>query len=268
MSSKVKQRIITGLIGGAAFIVLTVLGGWFYFALLLLLAIIGFMEYRRMNGVAAGHPLSLLGFAGTLVLFIPWDKFGIDTPAAIHTIWLLLFLLLIVTVLTKNVITIDGAALMLLGAIYVGYGFHAMFEVRNADNHGLLTTCMAFGSIWASDIGAYFTGRAFGKHKLWPSISPNKTIEGSIGGVVLSLAIAVIFALIYQDIISVGRALLIGLIAAVAGQLGDLIQSAYKRVRGIKDTGAILPGHGGVLDRCDSWLVVFPLLVMTGLLPL
>ncbi|SDW26759.1 phosphatidate cytidylyltransferase [Paenibacillus sp. CF384] len=263
-----KQRIITGLIGGAAFIFLTVLGGWFFFALLLLLAVIGFMEYTRMNGVSAKHPLSLIGLAGMLVLFIPWEDFGLDSPAAIHTIWLLLFLLLTVTVLTKNVITIDGAALMLLGALYVGYGFHAMYEVRNAELHGLLTTCLAFGAIWASDIGAYFTGRAFGRNKLWPSISPNKTIEGSIGGIVLSLAIAAIFAWIYPDIISISRALLIGLIAAVAGQFGDLIQSAYKRIRGIKDTGSILPGHGGVLDRCDSWLIVFPLLVMTELLPL
>ncbi|RAP76228.1 phosphatidate cytidylyltransferase [Paenibacillus montanisoli] len=263
-----KQRIITGLIGGAAFIFLTVLGGWFFFALLLLLAVIGFKEYARMNGVSATHPLSLIGFAGMLVLFIPWDEIGLESPAAIHTLWLLLFLLLAVTVLTKNAITIDGAALMLLGALYVGYGFHAMFEVRNAESHGLLTTCMAFGAIWASDIGAYFTGRAIGKHKLWPSISPNKTIEGSIGGIVLALAIAVVFALVYPDVITISRALLIGLTAAVAGQLGDLIQSAYKRIRGIKDTGALLPGHGGVLDRCDSWLIVFPLLVMTDLLPL
>ncbi|WP_308639277.1 phosphatidate cytidylyltransferase [Paenibacillus silvisoli] len=263
-----KQRIITGVIGGAAFIFLTVLGGWFFFALLLLLAIIGFKEYTRMNGVSATHPLSLIGFAGMLVLFIPWNDFGWESPAAIHTLWFLMFLLFTVTVLTKNAITIDGAALMLLGALYVGYGFHAMYEVRNADSHGLLTTCMAFGAIWASDIGAYFTGRAIGKRKLWPSISPNKTIEGSIGGIVLALAIAVVFALVYPDIITIGRALLIGLIAAVAGQLGDLIQSAYKRIRGIKDTGTLLPGHGGVLDRCDSWLIVFPLLVMTDLLPL
>ncbi|BBH20838.1 phosphatidate cytidylyltransferase [Paenibacillus baekrokdamisoli] len=263
-----KQRIITGLIGGAIFVLLTVAGGWYFYGLLLLLALVGFWEYIRMNSLSWRHPASLVGFAGVLILLFPWHELDIQQPNGLHMLWLLLFLLLIVTVLTKNKFTIDGAALLLLGALYVGYGFHAMFEVRNAGSHGLLATFLAFGSIWASDIGAYFFGRAIGKHKLWPSISPNKTIEGSLGGVILSIIVALVFAWIYPDLIPFGRAILIGLTAAVAGQLGDLIQSAYKRVRGIKDTGSILPGHGGVLDRCDSWLIVFPLLIMMELLPL
>ncbi|MFC5648989.1 phosphatidate cytidylyltransferase [Paenibacillus solisilvae] len=263
-----KQRIITGLIGGAVFVALTVAGGWFFYGLLLLLALIGFFEYTRMNGLLWKHPASLIGFAGVLVLLFPWNEFDVHQPDGIHMFWLLMFLVLTITVLTKNKMTIDDAALMLLGVLYVGYGFYAMFEVRNAEAHGLLATFLAFGSIWASDIGAYFCGKAFGKTKLWPSISPNKTIEGSLGGVVLSLIVAVLFSFVYPDIISIGRALGIGLIAAVAGQLGDLIQSAYKRIRGIKDTGTILPGHGGVLDRCDSWIIVFPFLIMTQLLPL
>ncbi|MBW7473263.1 phosphatidate cytidylyltransferase [Paenibacillus oenotherae] len=263
-----KQRIVTGVIGGAIFILLTILGGWFFYGLLLLLALIGFWEFIRMNGLQWHHPASLIGYAGVLFLLVPWGELGLREPSALHMIWLLMFLLLAATVMTKNKFTIDGAALLLLGALYVGYGFNAMFEVRNGDMHGLLTTLMAFGAIWASDSGAYFTGRAFGKHKLWPSISPNKTIEGSLGGVLLAVIVTAIFAFAVPDVIDLGRALLIGLVAAIAGQLGDLIQSAYKRVRGIKDTGALLPGHGGVLDRCDSWLIVFPLLVMTDLLPL
>src|SRR5262249_22809823 len=119
----------------------------------------------------------------------------------------------------------------------------------------------------ASDAGAYFVGKAMGRHKLWPSISPNKTIEGSVGGVVLSIITALIFAICAPSIIDIPKALLIGLIVAVAGQLGDLIQSAYKRVRNIKDSGSILPGHGGVLDRFDSWIIVFPLLILTDLIP-
>ncbi|GGD68075.1 phosphatidate cytidylyltransferase [Paenibacillus nasutitermitis] len=263
-----KQRIITGVIGGALFIVLTVLGGWFFYGLLLLLAVIGFAEFTRMNGLAWYHPASLIGFAGMLFLLVPWEELDRVPPPTLHILWLLMFLVLTVTVLTKNKMTIDNAALLLLGALYVGFGFDAMYEVRSSDANGLLTTCLAFGTIWASDIGAYFIGKAIGKHKLWPAISPNKTIEGSLGGVVLSLLVAAVFAVIYPDAIGLGHALLIGFVAAVAGQLGDLIQSAYKRVRGIKDTGSILPGHGGVLDRCDSWIVVFPLLVLTDLLPL
>ncbi len=221
-----------------------------------------------MNGFGPNHPASLIGYAGMLVVLIPWDELGLSFSSSLPIVWLVMFLLLAVTVVTKNRMTIDGAAFVLLGILYVGYGFHTMYVVRSADSHGLLTTLMAFGSIWASDVGAYFAGRAIGRHKLWPSISPNKTIEGSLGGIVLAVAVAALFSLSAPGVIGIGRALLIGLAAAVAGQFGDLIQSAYKRVRGIKDTGAILPGHGGVLDRCDSWLAVFPLLVMTGLLPL
>ncbi|MBW7453773.1 phosphatidate cytidylyltransferase [Paenibacillus sepulcri] len=263
-----KQRIVTGVIGGAIFIILTVLGGWFFYGLLLLLALIGYAEFTKMNGLAWHHPASLIGFAGMLFLLIPWEELGTVPPQTLHMLWLLMFLALAVTVLTKNKMTIDSAALLLLGALYVGFGFESMYEVRSGEAYGLLTTCLAFGTIWASDIGAYFIGKAIGRHKLWPAISPNKTIEGSLGGVALSLVVAAVFALAAPDAIGMGQALLIGLVAAVAGQLGDLIQSAYKRVRGIKDTGSILPGHGGVLDRCDSWIAVFPLLVLTGLLPL
>ncbi|MOA34727.1 Phosphatidate cytidylyltransferase [compost metagenome] len=142
-----------------------------------------------------------------------------------------------------------------------------MIDVRQMEQHGLFWTFLSFCCIWASDIGAYFVGRAIGKNKLWPSISPNKTVEGALGGVFMSLVVSVLFALFAPELVSVPKALLIGLLAAVAGQFGDLIQSAYKRVRDIKDTGKLLPGHGGVLDRCDSWLIVFPLLSLTELLP-
>ncbi|MCA0754069.1 phosphatidate cytidylyltransferase [Paenibacillus sp. N4] len=261
-----RQRIITGVIAGAIFVALTVAGGWLYTGLMILLAMIGFTEYVRMNGVAWSHSSSLLGYAGVLLFVLPWSEWGI-TVSGLTIVWMLGFLLLAITVLTKNKTTIDGAALMLLGALYVGYGFAAMIEVRQIEGHGLFWTFLTFFCIWSSDIGAYFFGKAFGKTKLWPSISPNKTIEGSLGGVVLSLIVSAIFALAAPELISLPQALLVGLIAAVAGQFGDLIQSAYKRVRGIKDTGALLPGHGGVLDRCDSWLIVFPLLWLTELLP-
>lgn len=262
-----RQRLITGVLAAALFVALTIIGGAFYTGLLILLAVIGFAEYVRMNGVGQGHPLALLGYAGVLLFVLPWSSWGVQLPSLGAITWMLAFLMLAVTVVTRNGTTIDGAALMLLGVVYVGYGFSAMIDVRGIESHGLLWTFMSFGCIWASDIGAYFVGRAVGRHKLWPSISPNKTIEGAIGGIVLSLAVAFAFALGAPETVSIGKALIIGAVAAVAGQFGDLIQSAYKRVRGIKDTGRLLPGHGGVLDRCDSWLIVFPLLVLSDLIP-
>lgn len=263
-----KQRIATGLLAGLLFAAAAVLGGWYYNVLLLLLALIGFYEYVRLNDMKLGHPLVLCACAGLVVIVFPWEQAGLSAFPNQNVIWPLAALLLAITVLTKNKATLDGAALLLMGAVYIGFGFAAMIDVRDTEPNGLFWTALAFGCIWASDTGAYFAGRWLGRTKLWPAISPNKTVEGAAGGVLAALAVAAVFALAAPEWLSVGRALAIGLAASVAGQLGDLIQSAYKRLRGVKDTGRLLPGHGGVLDRCDSWLIVFPLLVLTGLIPL
>ncbi|REJ16697.1 MAG: phosphatidate cytidylyltransferase [Paenibacillaceae bacterium] len=262
-----KQRIATGLLAGLLFAAAAVLGGWYYNVLLLLLAIIGFYEYVRLNDMKLGHPLVLFAYAGLAAIVFPWEQAGLSAFPDQNVIWPLAALLLAITVVTKNKATLDGASLLLMGAVYVGFGFAAMIDVRAAGEHGLFWTALAFGCIWASDTGAYFAGRWLGRTKLWPAISPNKTVEGAIGGVLTALIVASVFALSAPGWLSFGRALAIGLAASIAGQLGDLIQSAYKRLRGVKDTGRLLPGHGGVLDRCDSWLIVFPLLVLTGLIP-
>ncbi len=107
----------------------------------------------------------------------------------------------------------------------------------------------------------------FGKHLLWPAISPKKTYEGAIGGIILAVIVTLLFALFNPDLLSILDAIVLGLIIAIVGQLGDFIQSAYKRTYEIKDTGALLPGHGGVLDRLDSWLIVFPFVYYLGLIP-
>jgi len=262
-----RQRIVTGVLAGTVFGIMTIMGGWYYNSIVLALAIIGFYEYARLNGYRWQDPIVLPAYVGMLAIAFPWQAAGWPEPPASAIIWCLLFALLAVTVLTKNKKTLDGAALMLLGAVYVGYGFSEMIVVRSLEPHGLFLTALAFFCIWASDIGAYFVGRAVGRTKLWPAISPNKTIEGALGGVLFALATGVCFYLAAPERIGLDKVLMIGLLSAVAGQLGDLIQSAYKRLRGVKDSGKLLPGHGGVLDRCDSWLVVFPLLTLTGLLP-
>ncbi|CAM4242790.1 phosphatidate cytidylyltransferase [Paenibacillus tarimensis] len=261
-----KQRIITGVFAGLVFGIMAILGGWFYEGLLLFLAVVGYFEFVRLNGYRWFDIMSLVGFGGMLIIVIPWNHTGLPEPSLAVVIWILMLLLLSVTVVTKNKETLDNSALLLLGAIYVGYGFSEMMTVRAQEEFGLLYTALAFGCIWASDIGAYFVGRAVGRTKLWPAISPNKTIEGAAGGIVMSLIVGALFWIAAPSVLTIGQALLVGLLASLAGQFGDLIQSAYKRLRGVKDSGRLLPGHGGVLDRCDSWLIVFPLLTLTGLL--
>lgn len=264
-----KQRIVTGVIAAIGFLSLLVLGGYWYSGLILLMAIIGYYEYIRMFGLLNHKFASFIGFILMLWVAIPWEvkQFDIGLSITNNVIWITMFLLLAVNVISKNRFVIDQAAALFLGAIYIGYGFHYMISTRLLES-GLFYTLLVFVCIWLSDAGAYFVGVKFGKRPLWPTISPKKSIEGSIGGIAFAVLAAICFAFIKPELLGIFQAILIGLIASVFGQFGDLIQSAYKRVKGIKDTGKILPGHGGVLDRVDSWLIVFPIVHLLGLLTL
>jgi phosphatidate cytidylyltransferase len=129
--------------------------------------------------------------------------------------------------------------------------------------HGLGTIgpkllLFACGITWAGDTVAYFVGSAFGKHSLAPKLSPKKTWEGSIGGMIASLAVAYAFS--YWIKIPVGHLLAMGAIGNVVGQMGDLLESAYKRSAGVKDSGGLLPGHGGILDRIDALMMCIPVI--------
>ena len=143
-------------------------------------------------------------------------------------------MLLTYTVLVKNRFTFDHVAFSILGALYIGIGFYYLIETRN---FGIEYVAYAFIVIWMTDTGAYFTGRKIGKRKLWPEISPNKTIEGSVGGIVW----AIVFACIFQYFLPVANSYLIlivvTIIASIVGQLGDLVESAIKRHYDVKDSG-------------------------------
>jgi phosphatidate cytidylyltransferase len=140
-------------------------------------------------------------------------------------------------------------------------------ETRLLEAHGLYWTSLVLICIWAADSGAYFAGMSFGKHLLWPAISPKKTYEGAAGGIILAVVAALVFANAQPALLTISEAIILGVVIAIVGQLGDFIQSAYKRTKGIKDTGTLLPGHGGALDRVDSWLIVFPFVHFLGFIP-
>lgn len=260
-----KQRIVTGLIGGISFIALVYLGGMWYSLLLVLLALIGLFEFLRMAHL---RPFSFSGVLSyVLLLSIMWhDLVSSNLPYfQVQSILIpVLILLLFYTVVKKNEFHIEHAALSILGALYIGFGFTYMAAFRGGlEEKGFWMTMMILLGIWATDSGAYFVGRAMGKNKLWPAISPNKTIEGSVGGILLALVVVLAINAV-KHVVPYSQAFLIALVIGLTAQMGDLVESAMKRHFGVKDSGTIFPGHGGVLDRTDSWLIVFPVLYILG----
>ncbi len=256
-----KQRIITGLIGGAGFLYLVWTGNLPYSLLILTMALVGYYEFVKMNQTKLLSLEALIGFLFVFNLVYSANQ-SLPYASQIELSALLLivvFLYLFVIVVKKNQVDFDQVASLFLGALYIGLGFSYMLETRFMEQ-GLELTLLVLFATWASDSGAYFTGRFFGKHKLWPEISPKKTIEGSIGGITLAIIVSYIFN-IYAEITEHGLLIIwAAIIIAVVGQIGDLVESALKRKKNVKDSGMIIPGHGGVLDRFDSLIYVFPIL--------
>lgn len=257
-----KQRIITAILAIVVFLPFVIYGGLPFALFVYVIATIGLMELMAMHKIAKYSVPSVLSIG------LLWVVLSDDTEIILYTwfsqteiIMLGVLLLLSYTVLVKNKFTFDDAGFALLAVIYVGTGFYYLIETRDTD---LSYVFFALFIVWATDTGAYFFGQAFGRKKLWPMISPNKTVEGALGGILLACIVAVIFQI--ADPLPSSMLVVIGatILASVFGQIGDLVESAFKRHYGVKDSGNILPGHGGILDRFDSLLFVLPLLHFIG----
>lgn len=257
-----KQRIITAVVAMALFLPILVYGNLPFLVLIYAMASIGLYELIKMKKMPLWSLSTLLTFILVWILLIPerynavFESISYDK---MDFVIIIAFLLLIITVISKNAFTFDDASFLMLSAIYIGVAFYYFFHTRDSEA-GLLTILFVLITIWVTDSGAYFVGRALGKRKLWPEISPNKTIEGFFGGIGSALIVAAIFYFLTDIDFNLWQILIVGLMISVFGQLGDLVQSAYKRHYGVKDSGNILPGHGGILDRFDSLIFVLPIL--------
>lgn len=150
---------------------------------------------------------------------------------------------------------------ILLGFVYGTAGLSALMAVREGPD-GAWWTVAALVVTWGNDTSAYFAGRLFGKHKLYPEVSPNKTWEGFFGGVVGSIAMLLVQRHFFFPAMTVTDALLVGLLGGLLGPAGDLCESMLKRAYGVKDSGRIIPGHGGMLDRVDALIFNAPMLLV------
>jgi phosphatidate cytidylyltransferase len=258
-----KQRVITAVVALILFVPTVIIGGWWLQLVISALAVVAVgevVQMRRMLLVTFGAVLAMIGTA-IVTLPMAWLRelpFGL-TPASLLYIFVLL--MLFHTVIAKNSFSFEDAGVFTLAMLYVGIGFHFFVEARTTS---LTTLIYMLIIVWLTDSGAYMIGRKLGKHKL-TKISPNKTWEGSIGGTLVAVIVATIYTIFFPQQYDWPIMILISIILSVAGQFGDLIESALKRFYKVKDSGTILPGHGGILDRFDSMLIVLPVMALLGL---
>ncbi|WP_239254204.1 phosphatidate cytidylyltransferase [Listeria ilorinensis] len=255
-----KTRIITAIVALIVFLPFVIYGGIPFELMSILLATIALYEILQMTKQPIFSVNGIVTVLLTWLIVVPDRYLDFLTDFGLSKMELIFVgvaLLLAYTVFSRNKFHFDQAGIAVLSSIYVGLGFHYLADTRNA---GLAFVIFALLIVWSTDTGAYFIGRAVGKHKLAPHVSPNKTVEGFIGGIVCALVIAggfYYFADLPGNLILIFFALIV---LSIFGQLGDLVESALKRFYGVKDSGKILPGHGGILDRFDSLLFVLPLL--------
>lgn len=261
-----KQRVITAVIALIIFLPLLYLGGLPFDILVTLMGIVAMSEFVIMKKKLLVSFEAIISFLLMLSILLPVFWAGFWTQDTLGgSFYLLALVMLVYTVISKNRFSFDDAGVLLLGGLYAGLGFRFMMLARA---ESLWMMLYALLIVWVTDSGAYLIGRKIGKNKLAPHISPNKTWEGSIGGSLSAVVIVGAYLYFVQAAFpySFSTMLLWTLVFSVGGQLGDLIESAFKRHYGVKDSGKILPGHGGILDRFDSLLFVLPLMHFAGLI--
>ncbi|GAY73125.1 phosphatidate cytidylyltransferase [Lentilactobacillus kosonis] len=261
-----KQRVITAVVALIIFIPIIIAGGIWTDLAALVLGIVAMSEILVMKKKLLISFESILSFLGVSTLIIPdtWLNMLPDHIDRMFLFYIFVLLLLLLTVFSKNKFTFDDVGVLTLGMIYIGLGFHYFTLARDLS---LTTLLYALFIVWVTDSGAYLFGRSFGKHKLAPHISPNKTWEGSILGSLSAIVLCSLFLMVYPiNSMSIVPIVVVTALLSIAGQFGDLIESALKRYYDVKDSGKILPGHGGILDRFDSLLLVLPILHLVGII--
>ena len=183
-----------------------------------------------------------------------------------------MLMLLTVSVFSEGKVPVDKVCIAFTTCAYIITGFISIIQLRYLVDHdgynvGSIIYLLVFIAPWVTDTFAYFCGRLFGKHKLIPSVSPKKTIEGSVGGIVFCIIGCVVYRIIlsllkYENLPPIWIFAVLGFIISIVSQIGDLMFSLIKRRYGIKDYGVLFPGHGGVLDRFDSVIATAPLILI------
>ena len=256
-----KQRVISG----AALVVILAItlhfGGIVTCGLMALVSLVGNMELLRVYGVNKKTP-GIVCYLATVLYYIAiyLDRMDIIVPMMV----VYLLVMLAVYVLTFPTYSDKQIMAAFMDFFYVSVMLSFVYLIRNME-HGLVLVLLIFVSSWINDTCAYFVGRAFGKHKMAPVLSPKKSIEGLIGGIVGAGVFGAVFGILfdkYVDTMNYAPLLfaVVGAVGALPAVIGDLAASAIKRNNDIKDYGKLIPGHGGILDRFDSIIFTAPII--------
>jgi phosphatidate cytidylyltransferase len=226
------------------------LGGWWVVALAAVAGAIALHEYFGM--IRELRPLALAGFAGFGLSLLGVQLGGVEWMLAgfLSTFGLGFLLYLVARTRTSATVAVGSTV---LGTGWIGLGLGHLVLLRGLDEHGQLAAFTVLLAVFGADTMAYFTGRLVGRHRLAPTLSPGKTWEGFVAGTVTAVFVAFV-ALYKTGFVDGWRSILFGLVIALAAAVGDLFESALKRDVHVKDSGSLLAGHGGMLDRIDALL--------------
>ena len=277
-----KNRIVTSAWAIPLLGVIIWFGEPYFTILIAIVGLLAAMEFYRLTKGLKAQPLTIFGVIWTILLIVirnptihSWLASHIDVELLIPTIitfGMAVSLILLLTRKTKLGAFTDWAWTF-AGILYIGLLLSYLVTLRGLDN-GRSWVFLAIFATFGSDSAAYFVGKAIGKRKLAPDISPKKTWEGAIGGLVGAMAVSLLFLLPtpvqLTAYLNWWQIIIVGLLISVFGQLGDLVESLLKRNTGVKDSGNIFPGHGGMLDRMDSivfaGVVVYYVVILLGIL--
>ena len=230
------------------------LGGWWLFALAAVTGALALHEFWLLSRSLA--PLAPAGYVGAALALVGAQVSGLDwmVGGALAT-FALAFLLKAVS--EARAAATAAISTTVMGAFWIGGGLAFLLLLRNLPAHGRLALYTVLLAVWAGDTLAYLGGRLLGRHKMAPRTSPGKTWEGFVFGTAATVFVSFV-ALYKQHFLSIPESIVLGVVLAVVGPLGDLFESLLKRDAGVKDSGRLLGGHGGMLDRLDAFFFAAP----------
>ena len=261
-----RMRVITAVIGIVAILLLVWAGNWLFTAACLTMGLLAYREYYQMIKNAG---ITLYDTYSYLAVFCIIISANFHSVPLFYAITSGCFIALFLVTLRAGYEDMQSLFYTVIGSLYIGIGVGSLVLLRGVSglipqnlvsiHSGIFLILFAFISTWASDSFAYLVGSRWGRTSLAPQISPNKTVEGLIGGVIGTILLGVVFS--WGVGYSLIHSVILSSLLSVMAPIGDLFESYMKRVCGVKDSGHLLPGHGGVLDRFDSLFFVAPTMV-------